>query len=281
MPDNCGLGKYAVALEVADAENQDLPSYFADIQNTTVKVLAIDYQFTLVRRDSSTEIFFRVDYSSVSGYWSSIVNSPARKRRSLNPRFYSDSAANWGAHLSSVFGGGGGGSVFTGDLTKTLFSGTLGCGGSQGAFAKILSSVSVSGTGRFGISMVGTISPDFTIQEVNNYLDIQIDVNLNLDFALYGKLQADFTSLPLFTAPISVNEFSHIGLVSIVPTLNMDVAITANVEIAANFSTGVHAFTKNNIIQTFPGAIMAAIGQTDQQTVQNTFSGKVYDGSQG
>ncbi|MCJ1405653.1 hypothetical protein MMC11_008882 [Xylographa trunciseda] len=281
MPDNCGLGKYAVAHEVADAKNQDLPSYFADIQNTTVKVLTIDYQFNLVRRDSSTEIFFRVDYSSVPGYWSSIVNSPASKRRSLNPRFYSDSAANWGAHFSSVFGGGGGGSIFTGDLTKTLFSGTLGCGGSQGAFAEILSSGSVSGTGRFGISMVGTISPDFAIQEVNSYLDTQIDVNLNLDFALYGKLQADFTSLPLFTDPITVNEFNHIGLVSIAPTLNMDVAITANVEIAANFSTGVHAFTKNNIVQTFPGAIMAATGQTDQQTVQNTFSGQVYDGSQG
>lgn len=285
----CGAAKYAVAHDVYESDDQTIPQEFEHMTNTTVKELSFSYRFDLVRRDSG-EIYLRADYSNIAGYWNAMVDSPPSKRKrstttadKLDRRFWSTTPSKWGQLRAGIDSGVG--SVFSSDLTATLVRMVLSCGSdaSDDAFIEILSSGTASGSSRMGISLVGTISPDFNIQEINAFMDTQLDVNLNLDFAMYGQYGLPFTTAPLLSGPLQIDEFNHIGLLSIVPTLEMDVSLSANQgsNIAANFSTGLHAFTSQNIVQAFPGSALPSSGQTNQQTVQNTFSGEVFDASGG
>lgn len=283
----CGAGKYAVAHSVTDAEDQSIPSSLQGIQNKTVKQLSFDYRFDLAKRDSG-DIFFRADYSNIGGYWNTFVDSPTDTRKrstvdSLKRRFWDPASPHWGSLWQDIDKASAGkGSTFKADLAAKLVSMTKSCG-SNSAFAEILSSGTASGSSRMGISMVGTISPKLHIEEVNAFMDTQLDLNVNLDFALYGKFEQSPITESLVQLPLVVDAFDHIGLISIAPTLKVDTTLRVNAgsSISANFSTGLHAFTSKNIVQSFPGVALYPYGQTEQQTIQKTFDGEVFDASGG
>lgn len=93
------------------------------------------------------------------------------------------------------------------------------------------------------ISIVGTISP-FNIEEINAIMHTNLDANLHLDVSVDGALELPKKIKELFPRQ-NLHAFNHPGLLSIAPTLELDVAMAADLDITGNFSTGVHAYTRS------------------------------------
>ncbi|KAG8353315.1 hypothetical protein FVEN_g8694 [Fusarium venenatum] len=86
MPDGCGPGRYAVAKHMVPSSNQTLPPHLARRgleSSEQVYDLVFDYNFKRVPRDLGTTQM-RIDYSNKDGYWDTVVNKAAdKKKRSL------------------------------------------------------------------------------------------------------------------------------------------------------------------------------------------------------
>ncbi|KAF2994020.1 hypothetical protein E8E14_001381 [Neopestalotiopsis sp. 37M] len=83
MPNGCGPGPYAVAVDMVPSENQTVPGHIK--KRTTdpdpvIYDLTFDYDFRRVPRDLG-DTQFRLDYSNEEGYWDTVVDSPGQKRR--------------------------------------------------------------------------------------------------------------------------------------------------------------------------------------------------------
>ncbi|PKX91492.1 uncharacterized protein P174DRAFT_422654 [Aspergillus novofumigatus IBT 16806] len=280
MPDNCGAATYAVAHEVSVAEDQSLPAHLSHLAKATVKELTFDYNFGLVKRDAGS-IYFRADYANIGGYWETVVDSSPASKRSMLRRFYSSSDGDWGSRFATVRNKkSGSGSAFSKTFSQSIFSGLKSCGSAK-AFADIVASGSISATAKMAVSIVGTISPSIDIEEVYSFVDTNIDAKMNLDMSMYGSFNLDYTTESLFSSPITMDEFNHIGIISFAPTLMADVGMVADIELAGNISTGVHAYTSTNIVQNFPHDAGDSSGQTAQEAMGTKFSGDISDAAEG
>lgn len=78
MPNRCGPGRYAVAKELKESQNQTLPGHLnkRDLEGRSVYDLTFDYDFKRVPRDYG-DALMRIDYSNQPGYWDSVVDRPA------------------------------------------------------------------------------------------------------------------------------------------------------------------------------------------------------------
>ncbi|KAJ5598379.1 hypothetical protein N7537_008463 [Penicillium hordei] len=78
MPNRCGPGRYAVAKELKESQNQTLPGHLnkRDLDGRSVYDLTFDYDFKRVPRDYG-DALMRIDYSNQPGYWDSVVDRPA------------------------------------------------------------------------------------------------------------------------------------------------------------------------------------------------------------
>ncbi|PQE17112.1 glycosyl hydrolase family 18 protein [Rutstroemia sp. NJR-2017a BBW] len=83
MPSGCGLGPYAVAVEMVPSKNQSVPGHITKRTtkpNPVVYDLTFDYDFRRVPRDLG-DTQWRLDYSNEEGYWDTVVDSPGMRRR--------------------------------------------------------------------------------------------------------------------------------------------------------------------------------------------------------
>ncbi|GAP85921.1 putative glycosyl hydrolases family 18 protein [Rosellinia necatrix] len=83
MPPNCGIGKYAVAVDMTPSPHQILPRRVRRSlsHRPIVYDLTFDYDFTRVPRDiGDTQV--RIDFSNEVGYWDEVVAAAASKRKS-------------------------------------------------------------------------------------------------------------------------------------------------------------------------------------------------------
>lgn len=67
MPDNCGLGSYAVAHSLKRSEDQTLPGHLVKRMPASKEVMDLEfsYDFGLTKRQSD-DVFIRIDYSYVA-----------------------------------------------------------------------------------------------------------------------------------------------------------------------------------------------------------------------
>ncbi|KAL0257640.1 hypothetical protein SLS55_006803 [Diplodia seriata] len=88
LPEGCGPGRYAVAKEFSEAEDQELPAHLAKRDyghKPRIYDLTFDYDFRRVPRDmGNTQM--RIDFSNEVGYWDTVVNASAssKRKRSLD-----------------------------------------------------------------------------------------------------------------------------------------------------------------------------------------------------
>ena len=103
MPENCGPGQYAVARSLEASHDQSIPGHVLQHgkreSSRAVMDLTFDYDFNLLKR-ADEEIYIRIDYSNVFGYWEDIVAADGVKsKRSpaspLMPRFFSADEEDW------------------------------------------------------------------------------------------------------------------------------------------------------------------------------------------
>ncbi|ORY64854.1 glycosyl hydrolases family 18 protein-like protein [Pseudomassariella vexata] len=82
MPEGCGPGKYAVAVDMKMAEKQILPRKFGGLAHKPIIYdLTFDYDFSRVPREEGQDTQMRVDFSNEPGYWDTIVAAAASKKR--------------------------------------------------------------------------------------------------------------------------------------------------------------------------------------------------------
>ena len=94
--------------------------------------------------------------------------------------------------------------------------------------------VSLSGSVRNDLKWgVGTIAPSLVAEEAYSYFDSDLTFDGALDFDGKGNLHIDGGNpeKALFASPITKYQFSHPGLVSFSPQLNVDVQLPGSGQI--------------------------------------------------
>lgn len=100
MPNGCGPGTYAVAVDLVRSRNQTIPGH---IKKRTAKPdpvvydLTFDYDFRRVPRDLG-ETQFRLDFSNEEGYWDKVVDSPGQTKRKRSFKDFQSNAGGGNHH---------------------------------------------------------------------------------------------------------------------------------------------------------------------------------------
>ena len=282
MPSGCGPGTYAVAHSVEVAKDQTLPRETAakGYKNSTVLEMTFDYDFGLVRRDSG-EIYLRIDYSNIPGYWSTMVDSPGQAKRSLEERFWSNSASAWGSRITAVRGGSDLFTELQSSIKQSIYTNAIDCNGGSKAFLDLQVEGIMSARLRTGLSIEGTIQP-FHIDEAYSFVDAQMDLTVDYDLSVYGNLDlSGYKEEPLLRTPATKIPFNHPGIISINPFLQAQVGFAADIELAGNFSMGYHAATNGYLTQVYPSSVEKPTGNMNLDAVDNSINGQITDGSSG
>ena len=90
MPEGCGPGRYAVAVNMIKADMQDLPPHLSKrfAHGPAVYNLTFDYDFRRVPRQAGEESHLRIDFSNHVGYWDAIVNATAGSNTKKSKRAF-------------------------------------------------------------------------------------------------------------------------------------------------------------------------------------------------
>lgn len=251
MPEECGFATYSVAHSVTASLDQNLPGHLLERAPTDAVIydLEYSYDFKLAKRDAG-DIFIRVDYSDSHDYFDKIVAAEPDKgrKRDLQSRYWSPISSSWKTCESScalvipcllwiVYD-----TIrstenpdYSASLAKEDFNVLLfgddgskhDCSSSKDGFLKVSVSGSVKNKLKFGVTLVGTIAPGLALEEAYSYFDSDLDLSGTLEFDGKGELNIDGGNpeKPLFSSPITNYEFSHPGIVSFSPQLNVDVKI--------------------------------------------------------
>ncbi|KAF2733512.1 hypothetical protein EJ04DRAFT_468282 [Polyplosphaeria fusca] len=84
MPDDCGPGKYSVAVSLTESSNHThLYHRLAKrgLQDHPIYDFTFDYDFSPLERRDQSNVLVRIDYSDDPGYWSHIVSAPHDKAK--------------------------------------------------------------------------------------------------------------------------------------------------------------------------------------------------------
>ena len=237
--------------------SQDLPSHVkrAAPPESIVYDIELSYDFSLVKRDAG-DIFIRIDYSNMNGYWENIVQADAIKKRSLDRRFWSKNLNDW----KSVINGEGSelGLRQTGIATPSMQIDDvnallIGAGkndecksDSDDGFLSVKVTGKVDVRMRFGFTFVGTISPNFHLEEAYGFFDSAVEHDGVLEFDGRGKLSMQdetFKQKSILPSPLTAYEYSHPGIVSLGPELDIQATVIGEGEIDGKFSA---EFTAGN-----------------------------------
>lgn len=107
------------------------------------------------------------------------------------------------------------------------------CSDSRDGFLQLKLSGSVRSSIKWGVTMVGTIAPELHLEEAYSYFNSNPKLAGTLAFNGKGVLDIDGgnPSLPIFSSPMTAYEFSHPGIVSFSPTLNVEARLLGSGQI--------------------------------------------------
>ena len=107
------------------------------------------------------------------------------------------------------------------------------CPNSKDGFLQLKLSGQVRSAIKWGVTMVGTIAPALKLEEAYSYFDSNPKLAGTLSFNGKGVLGIDGGNprLPIFSSPITAYEFSHPGIVSFSPTMNIEARLLGSGQI--------------------------------------------------
>lgn len=247
MPDGCGPGQYAVAHDRRHSQDQRIPGHLkrSTAEEPDVHDLDISYDFSLIKRDAG-DIYIRIDYSNAFDYWDEVVRGDPVTKRSGEKRFYSPNSDAWESIYDSIRDDGrdGFGKLRNADFDQLLIAekGPDSC--SDDTFMRVNVGGSITEKMKFGFTFVGTISPEFKIEEANGFFDTKISYQGSIDVNTRGNLDLKgLSSKALFRNDISKYGFSHPGICSFKPELNIQARVIGSdynldADFTANFAAG-------------------------------------------
>ncbi|KAL4993981.1 hypothetical protein BDV10DRAFT_189441 [Aspergillus recurvatus] len=278
MPEGCGLGSYTVLHALRPAPDRSLPYHIVRSASWDPGILEteISYDFGLVKRDSG-DIYIRIGHSNSLGYWKSIVQGdPARKKHS--------SASDWNAKFNEVRNAGKSITrLGQGYLEKTKFDVLLSgetkddCSSSSSDDGFL--NMDISGTLHeeleFGYSFVGTISPNFNIEEAYGYYNTSLTLTgaLNFNGKGYFSVPAGMAGANMFSSPVSAWGFSHPGICSFGPWANVEVHMTGEGEISGDFTANFIIGNDGAVTDSLPASTGSHSGGVSNQLLSGPFSG--------
>ncbi|KAM0465725.1 hypothetical protein ACHAPV_001782 [Trichoderma viride] len=256
LPEGCGFATYGVVKDIRLSTNLTVDHELqkrAPSLNPPVYEMDISYDYSLVKRDSGT-VYVRIDYGDSLGYWNDIVRGHAITKRGLDgsfdKRFWSPDAKTWADEFYSIRYSDSRPErslvLEQSDFSQTLFSQDqpTRCGGKDG-FMLIELEGSVNSEIRFGVTMVGTISPEINFEETYGYFDA--DMAYSGTLMLNGKASVDIDGstkfAPVFATDISNYAFSEPGIVSFTPKMNIQASLMGQGQIDSDFVLSFRAGT--------------------------------------
>ncbi|KAF7190554.1 hypothetical protein HII31_07713 [Pseudocercospora fuligena] len=280
MPERCTVGKYVVAHEVKISENQTLPDHLDHITNKTVLELTYDFDFGKVKRDSG-DIWFRLDWSNVAGYWEDVVAEPVYKRRDLEPRFWSPDDADWEVKLRNFQDRADQdeGSVISQDFETILLSELTQCDEGQVASAEISVAGRVTGTIKAAVTMFGVIGPVPRIDHASVFIQGKIDGSMTTNVSMLGHLTSPQIVADLWPGGQALDWFYHPGLIGIDPEIRAQVALQVDADMEASFTTGARAFTSetHDLVGAWPHRLEVPSAQVSFDAPPTPFGGFIKD----
>lgn len=276
MPDNCGNGVYAVAHQLKPAANQtfDMSSHI----NATSEILELDisYDFGLVQKNkrAAGDVYLRIDYSNIPGYWSAMVDSAGERRKrsdGIDKRFFSPKPSSWAERFNKLATTSLARTPFVADLRHGIVGETKTCSGAEDNFAEIGVSGTVTAKSQWGFSIVGTISP-FKIEQAYGFFDNDITMEATVNIQTYGHLKVNGEKGSLFKNALKFKNFVQPGLLSFQPSLQVGVSLRADIQMNADVRVPFKVSTSTPIRQTFPSTAGTAKGGI-------SFSGGKLDGT--
>ena len=207
--------------------------------------IELDYDFSLAKRDVG-DIYIRIDCSNMPGYWNQVVaaDPDTATKRSNKKRFWSDDSHDWSNNIGPVrdTGDGWASAMGKGEMDTTLFAtgkGDLCKSGADEPFLNVKLTGSVSSMVKFGYTFVGTIAPDFHLEEAYGFFDSNIDHEGHLEFDGRGKIEINgdqFEQKSLFDAPLAAYTYNHPGIFSLAPTLDVLATVTGSGDVDGKFT---------------------------------------------
>ncbi|PIG87825.1 hypothetical protein AARAC_011883 [Aspergillus arachidicola] len=249
MPDGCGPGAYVVSHSLRVSDNQQLPSHVKRSMGESIVVhdLEVSYDFTHVKRDSG-DIYIRIDYSNTPDFWNDIVQADPVKKRGLESRFWSENEDVWKSKFDTLRNDDHhqGVSSLRRDKFNNLLIASKGPDSCPSpSFLEVDIGGDIQEDIRFGFSFVGTISPTFQLEEAHGFFDTRILYDGFVKVNARGTLNIDnsLDEKDLWTSPISSFGFSHPGICSFRPELNIGARLAGtgheiDADFTANFIAG-------------------------------------------
>lgn len=240
------IGSYAVVHSIQPSLSQKLPARVkrAVPPKSIVYDIELSYDFSVIKRDAG-DIFMRMDYSNMEGYFENIVKAdPVSKKRSLEERFWSAKDENWKSKLDQVRSGGiGPVSLKLNDLDALIIGAEKDdkCKGkSDDGFLSVKVTGDIYQRMRFGFTFVGTLSPNFHLEEAYGFFDTAVVHNGHVEFDGKGKISIHgeaFEGRSILPEPLTAYGYSHPGIISLGPQLDVLATVIGDGELDGKFST--------------------------------------------
>lgn len=204
LPEECGYAAYGVVHEIKESSDQRVPPALrADsaAENLVVHEVTFSYDFRRVRRAAEDDpVYVRIDYSSMSEWWSEIIDQPPSRKRDTDfvKRFWSASDATWKSKIDGVRLATEGNTenqllgISNPSFSQLIYHQTSDTCAATTSSKRALSddgflSVKLDGWAtallRWGYTMVGTISPTLNLEEAHGFFDASV--------TSYGRLWVD------------------------------------------------------------------------------------------
>ncbi|KAI0132937.1 glycoside hydrolase family 18 protein [Xylariales sp. AK1849] len=289
LPEDCGFATYGVVQDIRPSSNQTVHAELLRRapSKPTVYEIDIGYNYSMVKR-ASGDIYVRIDYGDVRSYWVDIVEGDHAKRdvnATMDRRFWSNDASTWAREFNAIrtspLPSGYNLNLEKQDFYQLLFEqdGSANCGGEDGYMSMYLEGTASSAL-RWGVTMVGTISPTLNFEEAYGFFDADMTLTAALMMNGQASIQIDGSTKQssLFASDISNFAYSEPGIVSFKPKMNVETSLqgqgTINVDARLTFQTGTDEYARTNA----PLSLGDLSGDVLNLAVRNAWDGYV-DGS--
>jgi chitinase len=290
MPEGCGPGKYAVAVDLTPSQNQTLPSHLDKrdrIAKATIYDLRFDYDFARVPRDMG-DTQMRIDYANEDGYWDKVVDKAASSKRKrsleehkgnhrrwleeawredkhfselseeeLHKRWFGEDIISW---LKGILNGVTGDLAvhhsYTEDFTAILLRESWTCSSgitTTSAQLDVEANVHVGINTNFGLTIIATLGSPIDLS--SSYLYFRNDGEITARFTLDALASVNFDTgdMTLLSADKFGAAFAVPGIVTIGPNFKLLAQVEGGITASAHLEAQVNV-AKWNVQQTFPDA---------------------------
>ncbi|KAK3168950.1 hypothetical protein OEA41_005398 [Lepraria neglecta] len=284
MPDDCGPGTYAVVHSINPSLSQELPKHIKRSAPTGAVVhdIELSYNFGLAKRDAG-DIFVRVDYSNVENYYEQVIQGSPQTKRSLEKRYYSPNPASWKAIFDGLRSEDESmSSLKIEDLDAMLVAESgknKKCKGDNAdAFLSIHIGGPVQQKMQFGFTFVGTIAPEFHLEEAYGFFDTDISHWGTMGFDGRGMIHVPAGGLKSDTPIDLVSQFgfTHPGIIKTSPELKVSSTVIGSGRIDGKFTANF--FGGNGYVMTQynqPVSLGNPQGGPSNVVPTNEFDGKL------